>query len=335
LSETTVTGDGIQPRTGAQALAFLAVPLNARIVRGLQDGPRLLDELRRECGSPPLRALRSRLRELKRQGLLASRGGGLFFAAPREYDLTKRSAELRFVIVALERWLFGNRGPRLELATEAGSEAIRTVLDAWSSNIMRAVAARPCSLAELSEAVGPLDNPSLESRVGAMRRAGLLALAPGGDEQGVSYERTAWLCRAMGPILAASRWERHNLPDASARIRRPDAETALLLTMPLLQLPPTARGTCRLVVEVAGESGEPPATVTATADGSRVTACEPTGREADASASGPPSAWFRAAIEANPDHLEVAGDRRLARNLLDALYSALYSIRAPTISISS
>jgi hypothetical protein len=136
----------------------------------------------------------------------------------------------------------------------------------------------------------------------------------------------------MGPIVAASRWERHNLPATSAPIGRTDAETALLLTMPLLQLPPNVRGACRLTVEVPHGDGEADATVTATAADCRVASYEAASGEAIASASGPPSAWFRAAIEAKVNHLEVTGDGRLARGLLQALYSALYSLRAPRIS---
>jgi DNA-binding HxlR family transcriptional regulator len=330
LPGTTVSGSRIQPRTGAQILACLAVPLNVTLLRELQTGPKLLDELRQASGTAPRRVLRSHLGALGRLGIVARRGPGLF-PALREYALAEPGRELRFVMVALERWFAASRGERFELDSDDAGDAIEMVLDAWSSTVMRALAARPCSLSELDELVEPLSHASLGRRVEAMRRAGLLETT-GHDGEGSSYVRTAWLCRAMGPLVAASRWERRNLRDRSAPIGCADAETALLLTMPLLQLPPTARGSCRLVVDVSDGNGEPPATVTAVADGCRIASYEAASRNAAASASGPPSAWFRAAIEANPDHIAVDGDRRLAKNVLDALYAALYSLRAPTIS---
>jgi DNA-binding HxlR family transcriptional regulator len=331
LSGTIAKGNEVRPRTGAQILAHLAAPLNVTVLRELQTGPKRPDELRRGCNPPSKRALRSCLATLERLGVVLRRGYRLL-PESREYRLAGPGRELRFVMIVLERWLVGNRPERIELDTEAGAHAIKTVLGGWSSNIMRAVAARPCSLADLGELTAPLGRDSLERRVEAMHRAGLLELTGRGAGERRPYERTAWLCRAMGPIIAASRWERHNLPHTSAPIGRSDAETALLLTMPLLQLPPTAKGSCRLVVDVSGEAGEADATVTATAEGCRVTHYEPASRDADATASGPPSAWFRAAIEAKLEHLEVDGDQRLANGLLNALFAGLYSLRAPSIS---
>jgi DNA-binding HxlR family transcriptional regulator len=331
LPGTTLNGNEIRPRTGAQILAHLATPLNVTVLRELQTGPKRPDELRRECSPPSKRALRSCLATLERLGVVTRRGHRLL-PESREYDLAEPGRELRFVMIALERWLKSNRPDRIELDTDAGAHAIKTVLSGWSANIMRAVAARPYTLAELNDLIEPLARDSLEHRVEAMHRAGLLELTDRGVGEKRPYVRTAWLCRAMGPIVAASRWERRNLPEMSALIGRSDAETALLLTMPLLQLPPTARGSCRLIVEISEEPGEMDATVTATAEGCRVTHYEPVNRDADATASGPPSAWFRAAIEAKLGHLEVDGDQRLANGLLNALFAALYSLRAPSIS---
>lgn len=316
----------VQPHTGARILALLATPLNVMLLRELQAGPKLPDELWRASGQPARRTLRSHLKQLERLGIVTRRGMSIY-AGSREYDLAKPGRELRFVMVALERWLNGTRWERLDLDSDAGGDAIKAVLAGWSSQIMRGVAARPCSLAELNELAG-LSSASLERRVETMRQAGLLEIDSSGKAP--AYVRTAWLCSAMGPIVAASRWERHNLPEASARIRREDAETALLLTLPLMQLPPNVSGSCRLVVEIPGEELEDAATVTAVAKDCRVASYEPVGRDSAASASGPPSAWFRAAIEAQPGHLEVTGDPKLARGLLDALYLALYGIRAPS-----
>jgi DNA-binding HxlR family transcriptional regulator len=328
--EITGAGSEIQPRTGARILAALADPLNVLLLRALLRGPRQRRELRRECGAPAKGELRARLGELERLGVLVKEGRGAL-AGPPEYALAEPGRELKFVMIALERWLAASRGERFELDSGPAGEAIEALLEGWSSTVVRALAAGPLALAEVGEQSGALDRGALQRRLERMRALGMLETAHRRGRH-AAYAVTDWLRRGAGAIVAASRWERRNLAQETAPIGSADAEGALLLTVPLMQLPPDAAGPCRLVVELPGELEVVSATVTAVTEDCRVTSYAPEPRDAEASANGPPSAWFRAAIEADPGHLALDGDRRLAGNLLDGLYAALYGLGTPARS---
>jgi DNA-binding HxlR family transcriptional regulator len=298
LTASTVNGSGTTPRTGAQALALLAVPLNSVIIRALHSGPKRRAELRRESGSPAQDALRSHLKALERIGVIVKHRRNPFRGS-LEYELAEAGRELRFVAGALERWLAGAPEEPLQLGGEPAQAVVDALAHAWSSTTLRALAERPPSPTEPDAA-------------------------------------TDWLRLGVGPIAAASRWERRNLPAQTATIGRVDAETGLMLAMPLVQLPPAASGSCRLVVELSseGDNGDDTglAAVTVAADSGRVVSWKACNDGADAWAIGAPNAWFRAAIEADPAHLELGGNRRLARALLEGLYGALFGRRAGRMS---
>lgn len=317
-------------RCGAQTLELLAMPLNVAILRAFASGPKRQGELRREVGSPAQSTLRSYLSALQRTGIVArQRHGG--FPGGVEYDLAEAGRELLFVASVLERWLGEAPEEPLALGSDAGKAAVKALIDGWSSTMLRALAAGPLSLTQLDDLIGGLNYPSLERRLGAMRLPGLVEPVSGGG-RGTPYVVTSWLRRGIGPIAAATRWERRNLPTETAPIGRIDAEAGLMLMMPLLQLPADVAGSCRLVVELGAGDKANPATVTATVADGRVTSCIARSEEAGAWAIGSPNAWLRAAIEADPDHLEIGGNGRLARSLLDAFYSALYGPRPRNIS---
>lgn len=48
----------------------------------------------------------------------------------------------------------------------------------------------------------------------------------------------------------------------------------------------------------------------------------------DAWALGSPAAWLSAVIEHDPTDLELGGDSRLVRSVLDALHEALFAVRS-------
>jgi DNA-binding HxlR family transcriptional regulator len=305
---------------------MLAVPLNGVILRLLSTGPRRQGELRREAGSPAQGALRSHLKALEALGAIVRHRRGAF-PGSAEYELAEAGRELRFVLLAVERWLAEAPEGPLGLREDAARAAIETLVEGWSSTLMRALAAGPLSLAELDGLVGTLDRPSLERQLEAMRLRGMVAAAPA-NGRGTPYAVTDWLRRGVAPIAAASRWEQRNAADGTAQIGRIDAEAGLMLAMPMARLPPTASGSCRLVVEFSGGAEVRPAAVTVAANDGRVLSCVAGSEDADAWAVGPPSAWFRTAIEADPNHLELGGDSRLARALLEGLFSALFSAGA-------
>lgn len=319
----TVTGNGGATRTGAQALALLAAPLNSTVLRSLTSGPKRLPELRREAGRPAQSTLRSRLKGLRAIGAIVKHKHSAF-PGSLEYELAPVGRELCFVLGALERWLAESPEVPLELDSDAGQAATAALVAGWSSTIVRALAGRHLSLAELDRLIGAFDYPSLERRLTAMRLAGLVESVPA-EGEGPPYAPTDWLHLGIAPIVAASRWERRNLPERTARIGRIDAEAALLLTMRLLDLPTEVSGSCRLVVEVPDGDESRPASVTIDVAAGRAVPRPANSPTVDSWAIGPTSAWFRAAIEADPNYLEVGGRSRLIRAVLDGINASLFA----------
>jgi DNA-binding HxlR family transcriptional regulator len=310
-------------RTGARTLSTLAVPLNYSVLRSLATGPKRPAELRREVGSPARRTMRDRLRALEAIGAIAKQRRRSVFPRSPEYELAQPGRQLRFVAVALERWLAGAPEEPLELDDEAAAAAIGALVGGWSSTILRALVAAPRSLSELDGRIGALDRPALERRLAALRAVGMVEPVSGGAGD-TRYAVNDWLRHGVGPLAAGSRWERDNLADTTAPIDRVDVETGLLMAAPLLQLPPGLAGACRLAVELPDAGEGVPAAVTVVVEDSKVVSCAAPGEGADTWAAGPPEAWFRTAIEADSNHLELGGDRHLARSLVDGLYQALF-----------
>jgi DNA-binding HxlR family transcriptional regulator len=320
-------------RTGAQALALFAVPLCDRILRSLATGSKQLRELRDDTGSPARSELPAQLKTMEAFGVVARQRPGPF-PSRREYELTGAGGELRFVAVALERWLAGAEAP-LALGDRGATTAIEALVGAWSSTMLRALVGQPLTLRELDRRIDGLDRRSLEQRLAALRLNDMVEPGPARDGE-TPFVVTERLRRSVGSVVAASRWERRNLPEATAPIGRIDAEAALLMAAPLLALPPGREGACRFVVELPEEGDGLPAEVTIQVRDRKVVSCISPGAGSDTYATGPPVSWFRVAIEADPTHLETGGDRRLARSLLDSIYGALFGrhssgqIRIPT-----
>jgi DNA-binding HxlR family transcriptional regulator len=326
LTAGTVNGSGNKARSGAYALSLLAVPLNSRLLRSLGDGPKRQVELRRECGLPALSTLRSHLKELERIGAIVKQRRNAF-PGSLEYELAEPGRELLFVMSILERWLRRSPEEALELGGGSAKAAIKALVDGWSSTMVRVLAGGPRSLTELDRLIAAYNYPSLERRLAAMRTAGLVA-ATDRRSRGTPYIVTDWLRGGIGPLLVASRWERRNLAEETARIGRIDAEAALMLAVPLVRLPRHLEGVCRLVVETSNGGAGRPATVTvAVKDECSALHALPQGASADAWAAGPVAAWFRAAIEADPDHLELGGDCQFVRGLLESFYEPLFGSR--------
>lgn len=322
----TVNGSGNKARSGAYALSLLAVPLNSRLLRSLSTGPKSQVELRRECGSPALSTLRSRLKELERIGAVVKRRRNAFPGSV-EYELARPGEELLFVMSTLERWLRRSPDEAHELGSDPARATVKALVDGWSSTMIRVLAGAPHTLTELDRLIDALNYPSLERRLAAMRMAGLVA-ATHRESGGTPYVVTDWMRGAVGPLIVASRWERRNLPEDTARVGRIDAEAALMLAVPLVRLPGNLTGVCRLVVEVSNDSDSRPAAVTVAVKDERASLhAVPEGGLADTWATGPVTAWFRSSIEADPDHLELGGDCRLVNGLLASFYEPLFGLQ--------
>jgi DNA-binding HxlR family transcriptional regulator len=309
-------------RSGAQTLTLLADPLNVAVLRSLSTGPKRQVELRRESGSPAQSTLRSHLKSLEAIGAIARHLRNAF-PGSLEYGLAEQGVELLFVAASLERWLDAAPQRPLELGSDAAKAAIKAFVDGWSTSMLRVLAARPITLTELDRVIGDLSYPSLERRLAAMHLVGQVTATPR-NGKGTPYAVTDWLRQGVAPLVAASRWERRNQPVETPLITRLDAEAVFLLAVPLLTLPEELSGSCRIALEPQ-PSAQPAAGVVVAVKDGRIASCTTRIKSSSGAwASGSVAAWFRALIEADPDHIEIGGDCRLARNVLERLHVDLF-----------
>jgi DNA-binding HxlR family transcriptional regulator len=310
-------------RTGAHALSLLSVPLNVQVLLALENEPRPLSEVRKATGLPPATTMRGHLRNLTEIGVLQRCRRDEF---PGSIDLALGPAgrELFPVIRALQTWLSTVPDGQVELGTPAAKSAIKALVEGWSHNIVRAVAARPLSLTELDGLISSLNYPSLERRLSAMRDVGQLA-ACRSEGRGNPYAATDWLRRAVGPLAAAAFWERSHVPEQSTPIGSRDVEAAFLLVTPLARLSSEMSGTCRLAVDLPGNGERRLAGVVAEVREGEVVSC--TSRlsgSVDAAVTGSARGWLAAVNRGEPGDLEFSGERELAGRLLDALHGAFF-----------
>jgi len=308
-------------------LSLLSTPLNVHVLQALDEESKSLYDLRRAVGAPPQTTMRGNLRTLTELGILERRRLD-DFPGSIEYRLTPAGRELLAAAEVLETWLLHSpEGPRA-LGSLPAKSAIKALVEGWSCAIVRALAARPLSLTELSKLIAGLSYPTLERRLMAMRIAGQIEPSSG-NGRGTPYVVTPWLRLATGPLAAAARWERENAGPANP-VTKLDVEAGFLLALPLLRLPEHLEGTCRLAVSLGSAAGEPRlgGVVVDVEEGRVVSAVATLENRANGWASGPTAGWLRALVDGEPDHLEIGGDRELAVSLLDGLHSALFRLPA-------
>jgi DNA-binding HxlR family transcriptional regulator len=320
-------------RAGAAALSLLAVPLNVRVLRGLADGPRQPVELRCELGSPPQTTLRTHLRRLEGLGILAEAKPKLGSGTA---DLELGSAGRRLLAVSgvLEGWLAAAPDGEIALGGSAAKSAINALVQGWSTNMVRALAAQPMSLTELSGVISAVSYPSLERRLAAMRKVGLLERRSGRGGA-APHHPTAWLRHAIAPLAAAARWElAHPLPDSSPVAPR-DVEAAFLLTLPQLRLSPSRAGACRMVVELGdGRERRLVGALVGIHQGRIAFCTTKLEGEPSAAVAGTAPAWLDALIDAGADRLHFSGEAASARELFDAFRAYLFAPATYTLDRS-
>jgi len=234
--------------------------------------------------------------------------------------------EIYFVRFAAEQWLQKAPGGALRIGSKTADAAVLALAEGWSNAVVHALASRPLTMTELDRAVGGVGQAALEPRLAAMRDAGLVEARPS-DAEGALYAATDWLRAGIGPLLAAARFEHHFDPVELPRIESLDVEAGFLLTLPLIELPAKLTGDCRLVVELPRVEVIIPAGVMARAEGGRVVSCTARLREeADAFATGPPTAWMDAVINPPASRVIPEGNERLARALIEGLHDLLFGI---------
>jgi DNA-binding HxlR family transcriptional regulator len=309
------------------------MPLNVAILRALADGPKQQAELRHATGSPAQTTLRAQLKRLVELGAIEKHRRNRF-PGVLEYELTDSGRGLITVADVLERWLrHAPEGP-LEIESNAAKAAVKALAGAWSSTMLRALAAGPLSLTELDRVIASLSYPALERRLTAMRLAGQLE-ASHSNGRGTPYGVTEWLRRGLAPLAVAAQWERRHTPQEAAPIGRLDAETAFLLTVPLLQPPPGLSGRCQVAAEIPSGSRHLAGVSIDLEDGHIASFTTTLDAKPDAWALGTSTGWLHAVIDEDLAGLDVGGDQGLARALIGCIHGALIGTdRIPALDSS-
>ena len=312
-------------RAGATALSLLAAPLNVHLLQALEDGSLPLIDLRRAVGSPPQSTMRVYSRTLVEIGTL-ERQRQASFPGTVEYASTEAGKSLLAIGQILERWLQEAPAGSITLGTTASKSATKALVEGWSTNIIRALAAKPLSLTDLNRLIPRISYPSLERRLGALRLADLVEPYPG-EGRGTPYRATPWLRRAIVPLAAGAWWERRYLADPP-QIGRLDVEAAFLLAIPLIELPADLNGKCRLAVEIQGGSSPVFAGVLICVEEGKVISCSSRLEgEAEGWASGGASSWMRRMNGQDAD-LEIGGDADLVREIVEAIRKSAFTIKS-------
>ncbi len=303
---------------------MLGTSPNAIVLRVLAEGPTSLAELQGRGGSPGS-TLRARLKDLVNADVVATRRSRGFPRRSAEYELTDAGEGLLAVAEIVAGWLGESPNGSRGFGGDGAKAAIGALAEGWSATLLRALAAKPLSVADLDSLISAFNYPSLERRIAAMRHAGQVEARPMKGRE-TPYAVTSWLRQGVAPLLAAIRWERAYLNGSGTPVAGMDVEAAFLLAMPLLELEPGLSGSCRLAVELPSSGEQRVAGVIANLeDGSVVSCMSRLDGSVDAWASGSIGAWFRALIDCDGGSLELGGDGRLARTLVAGLHESLFA----------
>jgi len=321
---SSANGPQSQFRAGGRVLSLFSSAQHSLILRRLAHGPVALRDLEDTQGISSPTALRGNIGNLIGIGALEKRNPD---GEPGVLDnaLTPFGRDLLFVSAVLDVWL--SRAPAEPISSEATSakEAIRAMVSAWGSTMLRALAVRSLSVSELDDLIGSLSYPAIARRIAAMDDAGLIS-AVGENGKGPAYAPTRWLREATGPLLAAMHCESQYLDGWAAPPDRIDVETLFLLALPLLGSVDGVDGTCHLVIQLdGGDDRSDVAGVRATVRGGKPVSCVSTLDEApDDWISGPASRWLTALVEGDTGELESGGRNGLSVALAEALHRRLF-----------
>ncbi len=315
-------------RPGAFTLSLLSAPINVHLLEALEGEPRGLSDLRRAAGGPAPTTMRKQLGVLTDLEVVIRRQQAEFPGSV-EFELGPVGSELLEVTRLLQSWLADSPEGPVPIGGTVAKNAVKALVDGWETKIIRALAACPRSLTDLNRLISAFNYPYLERRFSALRACGLIEPRPG-EGRRTLYGPSRWLQRACGPLMAAAYWERRHAANQVAG-ERFDFEAAFLLGTLGASLPDDASGRCRLGVEFRNGSGETTlAGVQLQVVEGEVLSCAPRPEgNADASASGPSSAWIRALTSGRPDELYLSGDRRLAIEIVEVLHRELFRSHQP------
>ena len=214
------SGQEARETRGAVALSLLSAPLNVHLLQALEEGPMALIDLRRSVGSPPQSTMRVYSRTLVDLGTL-ERQRQAAFPGTVEYASTDSGKALLGIGAIHEKWLHEAPSGPVSLGSTASKSATKALVEGWSTNIIRALAAKPLSLTDLNRLIPRISYPSLERRLGALRLADLVEPHPG-DGRGTPYRATPG-CDAPSfpslPGLVGAALPRRSPVDRSSRRR--------------------------------------------------------------------------------------------------------------------
>jgi DNA-binding HxlR family transcriptional regulator len=315
-------------RAGGTVLALIASPLSVPILRAHLDGPLRLPDLRERIGGAAQTTLRGQVGNLRGIGALERHArGGMPYTV--ENELTDVGRGVLAVAEVVEAWLARAPQGSLALGSEPAKGAIRALVGGWGSTMLRALAARPLSLTELSSVIGDHSYPALERRLSAMRAARQVEPREGGERGGKPYGVTEWTRQAVAPIVAAGRCECEHLAKATEPLSRIDVEAAFLLSVPLVDLDITRSGLCLLAVDTSSVRDEAAADrlagVHVEIEGGTVTSCRSRWEgEPRTWALGSIESWLDAILEGRLERLRIGGeDRELAAVLIEKIHHSL------------
>jgi DNA-binding HxlR family transcriptional regulator len=315
-------------RAGGTVLSLIAGPLSVPILRAHLDGPLRLPDLRERIGGAAQTTLRGQVGNLRGIGALERQvRTGMPYTV--ENELTEVGRGVLAVAEIVEAWLArAPQGP-IPLGSESAKGAIRSLVGGWGSTVLRALAARPLSLTELSSVISEVSYPSLERRLSAMRAARQVEVKPNGGTGAKPYAVTDWTRQAVAPLVAAGRCECQHLAEVTEPLARIDIEAAFLLAVPLVDLEVNRTGSCLLAVDTAvpseGESRDRLAGVHVEVEGGDVTSCVSRLEQNPYTwALGSVDSWVDAILEGRQDRLRLGGgDPALAGALIARLHGSL------------
>lgn len=315
-------------RAGGTVLSLIATPLSVPILRAHLEGPLRLPDLRERIGGAAQTTLRGQVGNLRGIGALERQvRSGMPYTV--ENELTAVGRGVLAVAEIVEAWLLrAPQGP-ITLGSESAKGAIRALVGGWGSTMLRALAARPLSLTELSSVISDHSYPALERRLSAMRAARQLELRPNGGRAAKPYGVTEWTRQAVAPLIAAGRCECRHLAGTTDPLARIDIEAGFLLSVPLVGLEVTRSGSCLLAVDTgsagSAETIDRLAGVHVEVASGEIAACKSRFGPAPGTwALGSVSAWVEAILEGRSSRLRVGGDQvKLAEDLIRGLHASL------------
>jgi DNA-binding HxlR family transcriptional regulator len=310
-------------RPGTTALSILSVPLNLHVLNALEDGGLALGDLNKAVGHPPATTMRAYLKGLVDLGALERRQED-GFPGSVAYSLAPAGRRLLAVAEVLQRWLKEAPEGTVALGSPTAKSVVKALVEGWDATIVRVLAARPLPLTELARLIPSISYPTLERRVAAMRKVGQLEAGRNGrSSRGTPYKASRWLRQAVAPLAAAAAWERRWIPNQPGGMTRIDFEALFLLAVPLLELPASLSGRCRLAVEMRTDSGLEYAGVMVSVDAGRPVSCVTRLQGVpEAWVSGTSSRWLGWIDGRSDEGLEVGGSPSLARGVLEAIRDA-------------